>query len=80
MIGSQPGYLKRTRGVLFPPLLALLGLATLAGCSSATALRCGTDGQSSFVEIYAIPTGFAQHTRAYAQLCAFPFVAKEPVL
>lgn len=47
-------------------------LALLSGCS-ATSLRCSVDGDSSFVEIYDIPKGFSQQTRAYAELCAFAY-------
>ena len=51
-----------------------LSLALLSGCS-ATSLRCAVDGDSSFVEIYDIPQGFSQNTRAYKELCSFAYEA-----
>lgn len=53
-------------------ILLALSLALLSGCS-ATSLRCAVDGDSSFVEIYDIPQGFSQNTRAYSELCAFAY-------
>lgn len=47
-------------------------LAMLSGCS-ATSLRCGVDGDSSFVEIYDVPQNFSQNIRSYSELCAFAY-------
>ena len=47
----------------------------LSGCGaiSATTLRCGTDGDSSYVEIGSAPQSIAQNTRALAELCGFAY-------
>ncbi len=59
-------------------VLALSGLF-LAGCSafSATGLRCGTDGDSSYVEITSAPQSISQNTRALSELCAFAYEGVE---
>jgi hypothetical protein len=48
---------------------------TLSGCGafSATTLRCGTDSDSSYVEIASAPQSIANNTRAYAELCGFAY-------
>lgn len=48
---------------------------TLTGCGafSATTMRCGTDGDSSYVEIGSAPQTIAQNTRALAELCGFAY-------
>lgn len=48
---------------------------SLAGCGafSATSLRCGTDGDSSYVEVVSAPQSLAQNTRALSELCAFAY-------
>lgn len=53
-------------------LLTLASLLAISGCST-TSLRCAVDGDSSFVEIYDVPQGFSQNTRAYKELCAFAY-------
>lgn len=47
----------------------------LSGCGafSATTLRCGTDKDSSYVEIASAPQSIANNTRAYAELCGFAY-------
>ena len=57
-------------------MIGSLLLATLAGCS-ATSLRCGVDGEASFVEVYNVPQAFSQNTRAYAELCGFAYEGGE---
>lgn len=56
-----------------------LSLACLAGCSSfsATGLRCGVDGDSSYVEIVSAPQQIAQNSRALAELCGFAYEVEE---
>ena len=49
-------------------ILALL----LAGCS-ATTLRCGTDGESSFVDLVNVPQDVSSQSRYFAELCSFSF-------
>ena len=50
-------------------------VTTLGGCGtfSATSLRCGTDGESSYVEIASAPQSIANNTRALSELCAFAY-------
>lgn len=47
----------------------------LCGCGaiSATTLRCGTDGSTSYVEVASAPQSLSQNTRALAELCAFAY-------
>lgn len=51
-------------------LLALL--APLAACS-ATSLRCGTDGDSSFVDLVNLPQDISSQSRYFAELCSFSY-------
>jgi hypothetical protein len=53
-------------------LLGILIVVTVSGCS-ATSLRCGTEGDSTFVELYNVPQNFSQNLRAYADLCGFVY-------
>ena len=57
----------------------IFGCLILSGCGalSATTLRCGTDGDSSYVEIGSAPQGIAQNTRALAELCGFAYEVGE---
>lgn len=56
-------------------ILITLSAALLSGCGafSATTLRCGIDGDSSYVEIASAPQSIASNTRALANLCGFAF-------
>lgn len=56
--------------------LLLVAILTLTGCS-ATTLRCGTDGQSSYVELLNLPQDIAGTTRHYKDLCAFNYEGSE---
>ena len=49
---------------------------SLGGCGafSATSLRCGTDGDSSYVEVVSAPQSLSQNTRALSELCAFAYI------
>ena len=49
-----------------------LALVVLSGCS-ATSLRCGVDGDSSFVELYGAPQHMSQNTRQFGELCGFAY-------
>lgn len=66
---------KNTAGRLTPALI--MGLLTLAlgGCGaiSATTLRCGTDGDSSYLELVSAPQNVSQNTRAIGEMCAFAY-------
>lgn len=54
--------------VLTPALL-------ISGCSllSATGLRCGTDGDSSYVELVNVPQDITSASRYLADLCSFAY-------
>jgi uncharacterized protein YceK len=55
--------------------IALAILSMLSGCGaiSATTLRCGTDGESSYVEVVSAPQSISANTRALSELCAFAY-------
>lgn len=55
---------------------AAISLAAISGCS-ATSLRCGVDGDSSFVELYGAPQHMSQNTRQFGELCGFAYVGEE---
>lgn len=55
--------------VLFLCVFALSG----CGAFSATTLRCGTDGDSSYLEYVSAPQSVASNTRAIGQMCAFAY-------
>ena len=57
----------------------IISVVTLAGCGamSATSLRCGTDGDTSYVEVASAPQSLSQNTRALAELCAFAYEGVE---
>lgn len=57
-------------------LIVCLSLAFLAGCS-ATSLRCGVDGDSSFVELYNFPQSITRETQRMADLCGFAYEGTE---
>lgn len=54
---------------VFVTALALSG----CGAMSATTMRCGTDGDSSYVEIISAPQSVASNTRAMGDLCSFAY-------
>lgn len=56
-------------------VLILAVVLPLAGCGalSATALRCGTDGESSYLELTTAPKNFSSQTRAIGEMCAFAY-------
>mgnify|MGYP000046601597 FL=1 len=47
----------------------------LYGCGaiSATSLRCGTDGDSSYLELTSAPQNVSANTRAIGEMCAFAY-------
>lgn len=60
--------------------LFFLGVITLcSGCGaiSATSLRCGTDGESSYLEMTSAPQNVASNTRAIGEMCAFAYEGGE---
>lgn len=58
------------KGVIF-----FISLFCLAGCGaiSATTLRCGTDGESSYLELVSAPQNVSGSTRAIGEMCAFAY-------
>lgn len=53
-------------------------LALLGGCSLSS-LRCGTDGESSYVDLTNVPQDMSSSSRYYAELCSFAYVDDELV-
>lgn len=53
--------------------LCLVVLLSGCGAISATTLRCGTDGDASYVEVISAPQAIAANTRALSELCAFAY-------
>lgn len=55
-------------------ILIILSVS-LTGCGalSATALRCGTDGDSSYLELTSAPQNVAANTRAIGEMCGFAY-------
>jgi hypothetical protein len=51
----------------------------LSGCGaiSATTLRCGTDGESSYLELVSAPQNVSGTTRAIGEMCAFAYEGGE---
>lgn len=59
--------------LLLLPVIAISMLIGGCGAFSATTLRCGTDADSSYVEVASAPQSLSQNTRALAELCAFAY-------
>lgn len=56
---------------------AFIGLVLLLGGCSATTLRCGTDGESSYVELVNVPQDISPSVRHYRDLCGFNYGADD---
>lgn len=56
-------------------ILPVILLATM-GCS-VTSLQCGTDGDSSFVNLNTTPKVLSQNAREMAKLCSFVYKKEE---
>ena len=56
-------------------IIVILLTAVLSGCGafSATTLRCGTDGDSSYLELASAPQQVSANTRAIGEMCAFAY-------
>lgn len=56
-------------------VIFILCLSVLTGCGaiSATSLRCGTDGDSSYLELVSAPQNISSNTRAIGEMCAFAY-------
>jgi hypothetical protein len=61
---------------MFSRFCLVFSLAMLAGCS-ATTLRCGTDGESSYVELLNVPQDIAGRSQHFSDLCAFAYVGED---
>lgn len=59
-------------------VFVVLGLVAGCGAFSATSLRCGVDGDSSYVEIASAPQSISQNTRALSELCGFAYDQERP--
>ena len=57
---------------MYKKVMLVLSLAMLGGCS-ATSLRCGVDGESSFVDLVNVPQDISSQSRYFAELCAFAY-------
>ena len=51
----------------------------LSGCGalSATTLRCGTDGESSYLELVSAPQSLSGMNRSIGEMCAFAYEGGE---
>jgi uncharacterized protein YceK len=56
-------------------IILLVTLFLISGCGaiSATTLRCGTDGDSSYLELVSAPQNVSGTTRAIGEMCAFAY-------
>lgn len=56
-------------------LILIASFFTLSACGaiSATSLRCGTDGESSYLELVSAPQNVGSNTRAIGEMCAFAY-------
>ena len=61
--------------VLMRLFVCLCLVVLLSGCGaiSATSLRCGTDGESSYLELVSAPQNISSNTRAIGEMCAFAY-------
>ena len=52
--------------------ISILLAVSVSGCS-ATSLRCGTDGDVSYVELINVPQDLTSQTRHFRDLCGFNY-------
>lgn len=57
----------------FLAIIILSVLVSGCGAISATSLRCGTDGDSSYLELTSAPQNVSANTRAIGEMCAFAY-------
>lgn len=50
-------------------------MLTISACS-ATSLRCGVDGDTSFVDLVNLPQDISSQSRYFAELCGFAYEAE----
>lgn len=61
-------------------IVGIIGMIfCLSGCGaiSATTLRCGTDGDASYLELVSAPQNVGPNTRAIGEMCAFAYEGEE---
>ena len=61
---------------MFVRALLCFALCALSGCSLST-LRCGTDGDSSFVDLVNVPQDISSQSRYLGELCGFAYEGGE---
>lgn len=66
------------RNGLVGKVLLGLSLAVLSGCS-ATTLRCGVDGEISYVDLVNVPQDIGGQARYFTELCGFAYEAEPEV-
>lgn len=54
-------------------IVALIPILSGCGAISATTLRCGTDGDSSYLELVSAPQNVSGSTRAIGEMCGFAY-------
>lgn len=60
----------------FMVIVVMIMLGCLGGCS-ATSLRCGTDGESSFVDLLNVPQDISAQSRYFRELCGFAYIGDD---
>ena len=68
--------MKRYAKILVAGALLPVGLSA-CGAISATTVRCGTDGDSSYFELVSAPQQIANSTRALGEACGFAYEKDE---
>lgn len=56
---------------------ALVGIAFVAAGCSVTSLRCGVDGDISYVDLVNVPQDLASQARYFEGLCGFAYEATD---
>ncbi len=75
-VGSSPGARaalkqQRDKSMLALQISVLLFLALMGVSCSSTSISCGTDGESSYVNLENINDKLPNQTKSYAELCNF---------
>lgn len=61
-------------------ILALSALLGACSSFSGSALRCGVDEGSSFVELVNFPQDMSSQSRNFKDLCAFSYDNEQPII
>lgn len=69
----------RIKDTIMKYFCVILLSVLFSGCGaiSATSLRCGTDGDSSYLELTSAPQNVSANTRAIGEMCAFAYEGGE---